>query len=175
LLKRKVFRGSTKKRIPSMPTSLSACARLLTKLALRHHVDADHDVIRLVFVTREYMNLRGEHLVIMSLETPEEGRRVRGCISRAFAPGSDPAATCLALCRLAADMPLVSVEFDADQADLRLVVEMPIEDGTLAASQLAAIIDRLLEAVEAWAAAPVTSSEESRSPGCLHAQKRGVA
>lgn len=158
-----------------MPTSITACARLLAKLGLRHHVDADEDVIWLVFVTREYKNLRGEHLAVVGLETPEDGQRVRARISRAFAPGADPAGTCLALCRLAAESPLVAVEFDADRSDLRLVVETAIADGSLSASQVAAMIDRIVEAAEAWA--PVVASlggqplAGSRAPN----RKRGAA
>lgn len=158
-----------------MPTTIATCARLLENLGLRHHVDPDQDVIWLVFVTREYKNLRGEHLAVVGLETPDAGRRVRACISRAFAPGTDPAGTCLALCRHAADVPLVSVEFDADQADLRLVVEAPVEDGSLLASQVAAMIDRIVEAAEAWAplvvALPGQSPTASRAPN----RKRGAA
>lgn len=158
-----------------MPTSIAACARLLTKLGLRHHVDAEEDVIRLVFVTREYRNLRGEHLVVMALETPDDGRRVRACISRAFAPGPDPATTCLALCRLAPEIPLVAIEFAADQADLRLVAEMAVEDGSLGAAQLAAMIDRLVEAAEA--AMPMLESlgRKLRTEGPSTNRKRGAA
>lgn len=158
-----------------MPTSIATCARLLTKLGLRHHVDADEGVIWLVVVTREYKNLRGEHLAVVGLETPEDGQRVRACISRAFAPGNDPARTCLELCRRAADVPLVAVEFDAAQADLRLVVETAVEDGSLSALQVAAMIDRIVEAAEAWA--PVVASLCGQSPAgaqALH-RKRGAA
>ncbi|NCA10219.1 hypothetical protein EBR56_00135 [bacterium] len=153
-----------------MPTSLSTCGRLLAKLGLRHHVDADDGVIRLVFVTREYKNLRGEHLAIVGLETPDDGRRVRACISRAFAPGADPARTCLALCRHAAEIPLVAVEFDADQGDLRLVVETAVEDGTLSASQVAAMVDRLVEAAEAWT--PLVAALGGQPPAGLSVTKR---
>jgi hypothetical protein len=158
-----------------MPTSLSACARLLAKLGLRHHVDADAGVIWLVFVTREYKNLRGEHLAVVGLETPDEGQRVRACISRAFALGDDPACTCLELCRLAAEIPLVAVEFDAAQADLRLVVETAVEEGSLSASQVAAMIDRIVEAAEAWT--PVVASLCGQSPAGSRApsRKRGAA
>lgn len=158
-----------------MPTSIAVCARLLATLGLRHHVDADEGVIRLVFVTREYRNLRGEHLIVMGLETPDGGQRVRACISRAFAPGDDPAATCLALCRLAADVPLVAVEFADDEAELRLVVETTIEDGTLSASQLAAMIDRLVEAAETWAAQVATLRGVAPGGAGVIKRKRGAA
>lgn len=158
-----------------MPASIAMCARLLTKLALRHHVDAEQDVIRLVFVTREYKNLRGEHLIVMGLETPDDGQRVRACISRAFALGEDPGSTCLALCRLAADVPLVSVEFDSEDADLRLVTEMAIEDATLSAPQLAAMVDRLVEAAEAWAPLLVSLGGQPFGGSRATASKRGAA
>jgi hypothetical protein len=158
-----------------MPTSIAACARLLGKLGLRHHVDADESVIWLVIATREYMNLRGERLAVVGLETPDDGRRVRVRISRAFAPGDDPARTCLALCRVAADAPLVAVQFDADRSDLRLVVETAVEDGAISASQVAAMIDRLVEAAEAWA--PLVASLPGQPPArsSVTKRKRGAA
>lgn len=158
-----------------MPTSLAACARLLEKLGLRHHLDADEGVIRLVFVTREYQNPRGEHLAIMGLETLDDGHRVRARISRAFAPGDDPARLCLALCGLAAEVPLVAVEFDADRGDLRLVVEMAVAEGTLAASQVAAMVDRLVEAAESWG--PLVAALDGQPPvgSPVTKRKRGAA
>jgi hypothetical protein len=134
-----------------MPTSIADCAHLLAEQGLRHHVDLEEAAIRLVFVTRQYRNLRGEKLVVMSIEAPDDGHRVRASITRAFAVGADPAAVCLAACRLAADTPLVAVEFDADFSDLRLVVETPVEDGSLSQMQLVSMINRLVEAAEAWA------------------------
>jgi hypothetical protein len=96
-----------------------------------------------------------------------DGHRVRVCIPRAFAVDADPAACCLAACRLAADTPLVAVEFDADFSDLRLVVETAVEDGSLSQIQLVSMIDRLVEAAEAWA--PIMVSEYESRP------KRGAA
>lgn len=133
-----------------MPTSIAECARLLSAQGLRHHVDAEQAAIRLVFVTQRYRNRRDEKLLVLSLETPDEGRRVRLCLARAFEPGDDPASLCLTACRLAADTPLVSVEFDADFDDLRMVVEMAVEDGALAPLQVLEMVDRLVEAAETW-------------------------
>jgi len=150
-----------------MPTSIADCAHLLAEQGLRHHVDCEEAVIRLVFVTRQYRNLRGEKLVVMSIEAPDDGRRVRASIARAFTVGADPAAVCLVACRQAADTPLVAVEFDADFDDLRLVVETPVDDGSLSQLQLMSMIDRLVEAAEAWAPA--------MSGGCSIPARRGVA
>jgi len=150
-----------------MPTSIADCAHLLAEQGLRHHVDCEEAVIRLVFVTRQYRNLRGEKLIVMSIEAPDDGHRVRASITRAFAVGADPAAVCLIACRLAADTPLVAVEFDADFSDLRLVVETTVEDGSLSQIQLVSMIDRLVEAAEAWA--PIMVSEHKSHP------KRGAA
>lgn len=133
-----------------MPTTISACAKLLTQDGIRHHLDADDAAIRLVFVTRHFTNRRGERLAIVRLETPDEGTRLRASIARAFTGDGDPAAACLALCRLAADTPLVGVEYDADGEGLRLVVEAAVEDGRVTKRQLLATIDRLVEAAEAW-------------------------
>lgn len=146
-----------------MPTSIADCAQLLSQQGLRHHVDRDEAVIRLVFVTRQYRNLRGEKLIVMSIETPDEGHRVRLSISRAFASTHDPAAVALGACRLAADTPLVAVEFDPDSDDLRMVVEAAVEDGSLAPLQLMAMIDRLVEAAETWSS--VLGARQPRARG----------
>lgn len=150
-----------------MPTSIADCAHLLAEQGLRHHVDREEATIRLVFVTRRYRNLRGEKLIVMSLEAPDDGQRVRASITRAFTVGEDPANACLAACRLAADTPVVAVEFDADCDDLRLVVETPVEDGELSQMQLVSMIDRLVKAAEAWA--PIMASTVESHP------KRGAA
>jgi len=145
-----------------MPTSIADCAHLLAQQGLRHHVDSEQAMIRLVFVTRQYRNLRSEKLVVMSIEAPDEGHRVRLCISRAFASAHDPAAMCLATCRLAADTPLVAVEFDRDSDDLRMVVEAAVEDGSLAPLQLMSMIDRLVEAAEVWATVLAETTHDTR-------------
>lgn len=133
-----------------MPTSLSQCAQALADEGVRHHVDVEEQVIRVAFVTRHYRNLRGERLAIVRIETPDGGHRCRVSIERAFAPGPDPDATCGRLCRLAADTPLLGVEFDAERDDLRMVAEMPVEDGSLSRLQLLSMVDRIVEAAEVW-------------------------
>ena len=133
-----------------MPTSLSQCAQSLAEEGVRHHVDHEEQAIRVAFVTRHYRNLRGERLAIVRIETPDDGHRFRVSLGRAFAVGADANASCGRLCRLAADTPLIGIEFDADHEDLRLVAEMPIEDGSLSRLQLLSMVDRLVEAAEVW-------------------------
>ena len=135
-----------------MAFSLECCAEILAKGRIRHHVDAEQSMIRVVFVTREYKNLRGEKLAIAQITAPDDGRRCRVTLERAFAVGADPSATCLAFCRAAADTPLVGVEFDADCENLRMVIETAVEDGRLTRLQLLAMVDSLVEAAETWQA-----------------------
>jgi len=144
-----------------MPTSLRECAQALAAEGVRHHVDVEEQAIRVAFLTRHYRNLRGERLAIVRIEAPDEGHRCRVSIERAFAVGEDPAAACERLCRLAAAMPLVGVEFDADREDLRLVAEIPVEDGTLSRLQLLSMVDRVVEAAEAWHFAAVTAEPKT--------------
>jgi len=144
-----------------MPTSLPECAQALAAEGVRHHVDVEEQAIRVAFLTRHYRNLRGERLAIVRIEAPDEGHRCRVSIERAFAVGEDSATACERLCRLAAAMPLVGVEFDADREDLRLVAEMPVEDGTLSRLQLLSMVDRVVEAAEAWHFAAVNAGSET--------------
>lgn len=156
-----------------MPTSLLDCAKLLSQEGVRHHVDTHDGVVRVVFVTRHYENPRGEKLAIINLETPDDGRRCRASIARAFPVTGDPAVACLACCRLAADTPLVGVEYDADGEDLRLVVETVVEDSRLTSRQLLATIDRLIEAAEAWHIGMRATAGRSRAESGR--EKRGAA
>ena len=133
-----------------MPMNLSRCATILKQDGVRHHVDTADGTIRAVFVTRHYHNPRGERLAIVQLDLPDDGYRCRAMIQRAFTPGPDVAATCLALCQMAADTPLVGVEYDESEENLRMVIETIIEDGELTRLQLLSMIDRLVEAAEAW-------------------------
>jgi hypothetical protein len=149
-----------------MATSLRTCAKFLAREGVRHHVDEDDAAIRVVLVTRRYRNLRGERLLIVRIETPDDSHRCRVSIPRAFAVGPDPAATVARLCSLAAETPFVGVEYHAASEDIRLVAEMPVEDGRLTRLQLLTLVDRVGEAAEAWhkslAAAPRRSGPRSR-------------
>ena len=133
-----------------MSTSLSDCSGLLSQAGIRHHVDAEDGAIHVVFVTRDYTNARGERLAVVRIETPDEGRRMRMSVARAFPTNGDPAATCLALCRLAAETPLVGVTCDPRGADLGLAAEAAVEDGPLTAPQVCALLDGLIAALETW-------------------------
>ena len=144
-----------------MSTSVSQCATFLAGDGVRHHVDEVERAIRLAFVTRRYRNLRGEKLAMVRIETPDDGHRCRVSIERAFAPGPDAALTCLDLCRLAADTPLVSIEYAEDFENLRMTVEIAVEDGELTRLQLLSMVDRIVEAAECWQ----TALESRKSRG----------
>lgn len=138
-----------------MPITQKQCGQHLTAAEIRHHYDPQEDVTRLIWVTNHYVNRRDERLAIVTLSLPDGGRRCRLSIERAFDPGDDPADLCLALCCCAADTPLVGVEYDADGENIRIVVEMALEDATLSSRQLLAMLGRLIEAAECWAVAVI--------------------
>jgi hypothetical protein len=133
-----------------MPIDMQQCATLLVQEKVRHHLDHEERAIRIAFVTHRYRNLRGEKLAIVRIDAPDDGCRLRVALDRAFACEGDSASLCLAACRLAADTPLVNAEFDADFDNLRMIVEMAVEDGSLTRLQLMSMIDRLVEAAETW-------------------------
>lgn len=130
-------------RIEDLATLLGACG-------MRHHADAEQGVIRVVFVTETYRNLRDEQLAIVTLATPEEGRIVRGTIEWAFACGGDAPRACEQFCRMAADTPLVGVEYDPDGDNLRMVVESCLEDAAATSQQVLSMLGRLVSAAEIW-------------------------
>jgi hypothetical protein len=101
-----------------------------------------------------------------------EGYRCRVTLERAFPAGRSAAATCLTLCRLAAETPLVGVEYDAAAESLRIVAEAVVEDGSLTRLQLLSMIDRVVEAAEAWQAALSTGRNRPRKPRLAGSNKR---
>jgi hypothetical protein len=145
-----------------MPITLAECSQMLSAEGVRHHIDAQQGVIRAVFVTRLYHNLRGERLAVMQIETPDHGQRFRIVIPRAFAVEGDIAAACLTACRLAADTPLVGIEYDADFEDLRMVVEAAVNDGELTSQQVLSMVDQLVAAVDVWGCAMPTAKPKPR-------------
>jgi hypothetical protein len=153
-----------------MAMTLNDCAEILSQQGLRHHFDPEEGVIRVVFLTRHYRNLRGERLAIVRIDMPNGSHRCRVSIPRAFALGDDATTTCLQLCRVAADTPLIGIEYDAHGEGLRLVAEAAIEDGSLTPLQLLAMIDSIVEAAEAWHVAVVGAATPARDT-----RRRGAA
>ena len=148
-----------------MPLTLKDCAERLQTAGLRHHLDVEERVIRVVVVTSRYLNRRGEHLAIITIAVQDEGERVRLSIERAFDASPDPAGTCLVACGCAAATPFVAAEYDADFDNLRLVIEAVVPKRGFAAAVLASLVDRLVGAVEAWQVAfEATGDEGSGSP-----------
>lgn len=155
-----------------MPMTLAECAKNLAAEAVRHHVDLPEGAIHVVFLTRCYTNPRGEKLAVVRIELPDEGYRCRVTLERAFPAGRSAAATCLTLCRLAAEAPLVGVEYDAAAESLRIVAEAVVEDGSLTRLQLLSMIDRVVEAAEAWQAALSTGRNRPRKTRLAGSNKR---
>lgn len=147
-----------------MSITLSRCAEILSAEGVRHHFDDIEGVIRIVLLTQTYRNLRDERLAVLSLSTPDDGHRCRLTLERAFPTGRNAAATCLALCRLAAETPLVAVEYAPAEKNLRLVIEAVVEDGDVTPLQLLSMVDRLAEAAEAWAAALAAGRRQPSRP-----------
>lgn len=138
-----------------MPVSLPDCSRMLAAEGVRHHLDTEAGVIHVVLASRDYHSRRDERLIVIRLTAPDEGRRCRMTLHRAFLPGAgrDTAALCLAVCSLAAETPLIGVEYDALQDDLRLVVETVVEDADLTMLQMLSMLDSIVLAAETWPAA----------------------
>lgn len=133
-----------------MPALLAVCGRLLTRAGIRHHLDADEGVIRLVFVTRAYRNPRGERFAIVTLTPSDDGNACHASIKRAFAAGADPAATCLTACRLARTANGIEVTYDEAADAMSIGVSTVLEGARPTPRQLMAMIDRLVTTAEEW-------------------------
>lgn len=136
-----------------MPATIDMLSQLLSSAGLRHHVDAEDGMIRVVFVTRHYLSARSERLAILRVEVADGGCLCRVVLERAFATGSDHAGTCLTVCEALGDVPLVRAEPDPQGRSLRLVAELAVEDATPTPRQLFALLDAVVEGAEAGQAA----------------------
>jgi hypothetical protein len=145
-----------------MPVTIEMLSQLLASGGVRHHLDSDEGAIRVVFVTRTYLSPRSERLAILRVEAAEGGCLCRVALERAFSGGTRVAATCLAVCEAVAGVPLARVEPDSESRSLRLVAELPVEDGNVTPRQLFALLDAVVEAAEAGQAAIATRKPRGR-------------
>ena len=146
-----------------MAVTIGELAELCAAGGLRHHLDAEEGTIRVVFVTRCYCNARGERLAILRIEAADGGAQCRVVLERAFATGRRVAATVLTVCDATGDLPFVRLEHDATNRSLRLLAEIPLEDATMTARQLFALLDSVVEAAEAGQRALAPRGSGSKS------------
>jgi len=146
-----------------MAVTIGELAAVCTTGGLRHHLDAEEQVIRLMLGTKAYVNARAERLAIVRIEAAAGGERCRVVLERAFTAGRHAAARCLAVCRATSDVPLVRLEHDPTSRSFRLVAEMPVEDAVVTARQLFALLDRVVEAAEAGQRALASRGTGSKS------------
>jgi len=136
-----------------MAVTIEMLSHLLAAGGVRHHLDQDDQAIRVVFVTRQYLSPRSERLAILRVEAAEGGSLCRVVLERAFVGGPRAAARCLAICEALGRVPLAWVEHDSERRSLRLLAELPVEDGDLTPRQLFALLDAVIEGAEAGQAA----------------------
>lgn len=136
-----------------MGTTIGELSAICGRAGLRHHLDSDELVICAVLVTPRYLSARGERLAILRIEAPDSGNRCRVALERVCPVGRSPAGTWLAAARCLGDLPFVRLEDDPASQSLRLVAEMPVEDGAVTMRQLCALLDGVVAAAEAVQAA----------------------
>ena len=136
-----------------MGMTIGELAALCERAGLRHHLDPEELVIRVVLVTPRYVNARGEPLAILQIEAPDSGNRCRVVLERVCPVGRTPADTWLAAMRCLGDLPFVRLEDDSASRSLRLVADIPVEDGAVTIRQLCVLCDGVVAAAEAVQAA----------------------
>ena len=136
-----------------MGMTIGELSAICGRAGLRHHLDPEELVIRAVLATPRSINARGERLAILRIETPDSGNRCRVVLERVCPVGRSPAGTWLSATRCLADLPFVRLEDDPGSRSLRLVAEMPVEDGAVTIGQLCALCDGVVAAAEAVQAA----------------------
>jgi len=149
-----------------MAVTIKQLASALAAGGIRHHVDVDDHVIRVVFVTKRYLNPRGERLAILQLEATDGGNTCRASLPRSFPAGSALPDRCLSLCQALADVPLARLEHDPASDTLQLTAELPVEDGELTPRQVFALLDAIVEAAEAGEAALRGSEGDTTAAPC---------
>lgn len=131
-------------------------------------------MIRVVFMTHSYQNLRGERFALLTLTAAEDEQACHAAIDRAFAAGDDPAATCLAACRLARETPGIAVGFDDASGSLSIGVSTMLEGARLTSPQLLAMLDKLVITAEDWHARLHTGATIGRRLDSRIARRRAM-
>lgn len=116
---------------------------LLATHGLRHHVDDEELVIRIVLPMRRYLSLRREPLAVVRIEITDMGQTCRASIAPGFRPEGSLAAACLAIAGGLIDCSCVAVHHAAGSDTLDLVAAMPFDSASVTADQLCVLIDHL--------------------------------
>jgi hypothetical protein len=118
-----------------MAVDLAHVTSLLDELGLTYHADDDH--VEIGFETDEYKDRLGRKVLRMIVLLEEEGEYFKLFAPMAFvAEGMHVDAFLRACTMVQWRTKLVQFEFDANDGEIRPMIEFPIEDGTLTARQL---------------------------------------
>lgn len=118
-----------------MAVTLAHVAQLLDELGLNYHSEEEH--IEIGFETDAYRDADGRNLLRMILLLEEQGEYFKLFAPMAFvAEGRHVDAFLRACAMVQWRTKLVQFEFDANDGEIRPMIEFPIEDGTLTSRQL---------------------------------------
>lgn len=131
-----------------MAHGIHQLSALLASHGIRHHLDDEELVIRIVLPMRRYLSLRREPLAVVRIEITDTGQICRASIAPGFRPDGNLATACLAIASGLIDQSCVAVHHAAGSDTLDLVAAMPFDAASATADQLCALIDHLCAAAD---------------------------
>lgn len=132
----------------SLCTTIRCCGRLLEKAGIRHHLDSEQGVIRVVFCTTAYRNPRGERFAIVTLDAPIGSGCLRATIAPAFTAGPSLAVVCRTASALVDDLPSIGVRHDAATGSISLSCTLLLGRGRVSVDGICLLLDEVVSAAE---------------------------
>jgi hypothetical protein len=135
-----------------MPTSISQIQVLLDNLEIKHRIH--NDAVFVSYVTEKYTNTANQRNNVMILITTEnEGGIVRLVVPYAYKFASDgnsynKLALMQTLLQITYSTKLLQFEYDPEEGEIRITVDIPVMDSKLTEAQLSFCIDCIVHALD---------------------------
>ena len=138
-----------------MATSLQTIQEYLSENEIEHHVKEEHNHIQTGTATRIYRDENGNYGVHIIIALEEDGEFVRIIVPNLYHDDSpDHLVAILQTCMQAnRTMKMVQFEYDASDGEIRLEMQLPLEDAKMTKRQLMRMLGCVIEAVDDFDAA----------------------
>ena len=138
-----------------MATSLQIIQAYLQENDIEHQVKEEHNHIQTGSATRIYCDENGDHGVHIVISLEEDGEFVRIIVPNLYHDESpDHLFAILQTCMQAnRAMKMVQFEYDASDGEIRLEMQLPLEDAKMTKRQLMRMLGCVVEAVDDFDAA----------------------
>ncbi len=135
-----------------MATTYDEISEFLNAMGVKHEVTPARDLIRTGFQMHNYVNQDGNKVLFMAIRLHENGEYLEIMAPRAYVykEGPHKLAVMQALMMVQYRTKLIQYEYDADDGEIRPVIEFPLEDARLTQLQLRRVLMGMPQLVDEY-------------------------